>query len=72
MVTGNVYPEGPRSLPQYANKTPRAVFRNLGDNTFEELVEAAGPDVAEAHGSRGCAFADFDSDPAAWTCSSSI
>jgi len=25
------------------------VFRNLGRNTFEGLVEAAGPDVAETH-----------------------
>jgi hypothetical protein len=62
MVTGNVYPEVQRSLPQYANKTPRAVFRNLGNNSFEELVEAAGPGVAEAHCSRGCAFGDFDND----------
>jgi hypothetical protein len=34
----------------------------LGNNTFEELVEAAGPGVAEAHCSRGCAFGDFDND----------
>jgi len=38
------------------------VFRNLGNNTFEELVEAAGPGVAAAHSSRGCAFGDFDND----------
>jgi hypothetical protein len=62
MVTGNVYPEVERKLPQYANKTPRAVFRNLGNGTFEELVETAGPAVAEAHCSRGCAFGDFDND----------
>jgi hypothetical protein len=62
MVTGNVYPEVERKLPQYANKTPRAVFRNLGNGTFEELMEAAGPAVAEAHCSRGCAFGDFDND----------
>jgi enediyne biosynthesis protein E4 len=62
MVTGNVYPEVERKLPKYANKTPRAVFRNLGNRTFEELVEAAGPGVAEAHCSRGCAFGDFDND----------
>ena len=37
MVTGNVYPEVERKLPQYPNKTPRAVFRNLGNRTFEEL-----------------------------------
>jgi hypothetical protein len=62
MVTGNVYPEVEHKLPQYQNKTPRAVFRNLGNNTFEELVAAAGPGVAEAHSSRGCAFGDFDND----------
>ena len=61
-VTGNVYPEVERKLPQYANRTPRAVFRNLSNHTFEELIEAAGPGVAEAHCSRGCAFGDFDND----------
>ena len=62
MVTGNVYPEIEPKLPQYPNKTPRAVFRNLGNGTFEELVKEAGPGVAEAHCSRGCAFGDFDND----------
>ncbi len=62
MVSGSVYPEVERKLPQYANKTPRALFRNLGNGTFEELVEQAGPGVAEAHCSRGCAFGDFDND----------
>ena len=62
VVTGSVYPEVERKLPQYPNKTPRAVFRNLGDGTFEQLVEEAGPGVAAAHCSRGCAFGDFDND----------
>ena len=62
MVTGNVYPEVERKLPQYPHKTPRAVFRNLGNGTFEELIEEAGPGVADAHCSRGCAFGDFDND----------
>lgn len=62
MVTGSVYPEVERKLPQYANKTPRAVFRNLGNRTFEELGAEAGPGVTEAHCSRGCAFGDFDND----------
>jgi hypothetical protein len=60
--TGNVYPEVERKLPQYANKTPRTVFRNLGNRTFEELSQEAGPGVTEAHCSRGCAFGDFDND----------
>jgi len=62
LTTGNVYPEVERKLEQYQNKTPAAVFRNLGNNSFEELVDAAGPGVAEAHCSRGCAFGDFDND----------
>ena len=62
LTAGNVYPEVERKLPQYANKNPRAVFRNLGNGTFEELVEQAGPGVAAAHCSRGCAFGDFDND----------
>jgi enediyne biosynthesis protein E4 len=62
MVTGNVYPELEHKLPQYANKTPRVVFRNLGNRTFEELGHEAGPGVTAAHCSRGCAFGDFDND----------
>jgi enediyne biosynthesis protein E4 len=62
MVSGSVYPQVERKLPQYANKNPRSVFRNLGNGTFEELGEEAGPGVAEAHCSRGCAFGDFDND----------
>jgi enediyne biosynthesis protein E4 len=60
--TGNVYPEVERKLPQYANKSPRTVFRNLGNRTFEELSHEAGPGVTDAHCSRGCAFGDFDND----------
>ena len=62
MTTGNVYPEVERKLPQYANKTPRAIFRNLGNRTFEELLQEGGPGITEAHCSRGCAFGDFDND----------
>jgi hypothetical protein len=38
------------------------VFRNLGNGKFEELIEQAGPGIAAAHASRGCAFGDFDND----------
>jgi hypothetical protein len=62
MVTGHVYPQAERTLPQYPNKTPRSLFRNLGNGVFEELIEEAGPGVAAAHCSRGCAFGDFDND----------
>ena len=49
-------------MPAYPAKTPREVFRNLGNGRFEELIEEAGPGVAEPHISRGCAFGDFDND----------
>ena len=62
VVTGSVYPEVERTLPAYPFKTPRLVFRNLGDGRFEELIEEAGPGVAAVHTSRGCAFGDFDND----------
>src|SRR5215467_9086127 len=62
MVTGSVYPQVEKKLPTYPTNTPRAVFRNLGNGTFEELKEEAGPGVAASHCSRGCSFGDFDND----------
>jgi hypothetical protein len=62
IVTGHVDPKIEKKLPQYPNKTPRLIFRNLGNGTFEELVGQAGPGIAAEHCSRGCAFGDFDND----------
>jgi hypothetical protein len=44
------------------DRTPRVIFRNLGNGKFEELLEGAGPGVSALHSSRGCAFGDFDND----------
>lgn len=62
VVTGSVYPEIEAKMPQYPLKTPRLIFRNLGNGKFEELIEQAGPGISAAHCSRGCAFGDFDND----------
>jgi hypothetical protein len=62
LVTGNVYPEIEGKVPGYPYKTPRVVFRNLGNGRFEEIMEEAGPGIEAAHSSRGCAFGDFDND----------
>jgi enediyne biosynthesis protein E4 len=62
LTTGSVYPQIEKTLPQYPNKGPRIVFRNLGNGTFEELIDEAGPGISAAHCSRGCAFGDFDND----------
>ena len=61
-VTGSIYPEAEKRLPELPYKTPRALFRNLGNGRFEELINQAGPGVEAAHSSRGCAFGDFDND----------
>ena len=61
-VTGSVYPEVEKKFPEYPHKTPRVLFRNLGNGKFEELLTEGGPGVSAAHASRGCAFGDFDND----------
>jgi hypothetical protein len=61
-ATGSVYPEVERTHPEFPYKTPRVLFRNLGGGRFEELLDAAGPAIAEAHSSRGLALGDFDND----------
>jgi hypothetical protein len=62
ITTGHLDPKIEARLSRYPNKTPRAVFRNLGHGVFEELIDDAGPGVAAPHCSRGCAFGDFDND----------
>jgi hypothetical protein len=62
VVTGSVYPEVEAAFPEFPLKTPRFLFRNLGNGKFEELMEEAGPGITAAHCSRGCAFGDFDND----------
>src|SRR5215467_3319380 len=62
IVTGSVYPEVERKLADYPYKTPRILFRNLSNGTFEELGDESGPGVSDAHSGRGCAFGDFDND----------
>jgi enediyne biosynthesis protein E4 len=62
VVTGSVYPGVGHELPQYPGKSPRELYRNLGNGTFEELAAKAGPAIIAPHSSRGCAFGDFDND----------
>ena len=62
IVTGHVYSQVERSLPQYPHRTPRVLFRNLGNGVFEELTNELGPAITIPHCSRGCAFGDFDND----------
>jgi len=60
-VTGSVYPGVEKTLPQNPSKSPRILFRNLGNGTFEEIANA-GLGMTTPHSGRGCAFGDFDND----------
>ena len=62
LVTGSVYPQVAETYERYPSATPRVLFRNLGSGRFEGLADEAGPELAAAHCSRGCAFGDFDND----------
>jgi hypothetical protein len=59
-VTGHVYPEVERVLPQYPHRGPRVVFRNLGDGRFSDVTDGVGD--TGLHSSRGAAFGDVDND----------
>jgi hypothetical protein len=61
-VTGHVYPEVERVLPQYPYRGPRVVFRNLGGGKFTDVTSASGPGATTPHSSRGAAFGDVDND----------
>ncbi len=61
-VSGSVYPEVGAKHPRYPHRTPRVLFRNLGQGKLEELFDEAGPGFAARHVSRGMALGDFDND----------
>jgi enediyne biosynthesis protein E4 len=60
-VTGHVYPEVERTLPQYPHRGPRMIFRNTGQGRFVDVTGAAGG-AADPRSSRGAAFGDYDND----------
>ena len=61
-ATGTVYPELERRYAKYPTHSQRILFRNHGNGSFLPIGLEAGPGVAAAHMSRGCALGDFDND----------
>ncbi len=61
-VAGHVYPELQRIHSDTTYKEPRVLNRNLGNGTFEEVSQLAGPAITTPSTGRGCAFGDFNND----------
>jgi hypothetical protein len=61
-VTGNVYPEVEKVYKEYPHRSPRLIYRNLGNGRFKEVTAGCGPGARDLHSSRGCAFGDYDND----------
>ncbi|HEV7889196.1 MAG TPA: CRTAC1 family protein [Pyrinomonadaceae bacterium] len=62
IVTGNVYPEVERFFKEYPHRSPRLVYRNLGNGRFADVTAQSGPGILTPKSSRGCAFGDYDND----------
>ncbi|MFN0087320.1 MAG: CRTAC1 family protein [Blastocatellia bacterium] len=62
MVNGHVYPEVDSLNSQSPFKQERVLFWNLGDKTFYDLSDTAGPGILDRRASRGAAFGDLDND----------
>ena len=61
-VTGSVYPEVERQMPDYPYRGPRIVFRNRGRGSFEDVSAISGPGATTPRSGRGAAFGDYDND----------
>ena len=61
-VTGNVYPEIERVLPQYPHRSPRARVPQRRAAAGSRTSRPPSGDAAVAHSSRGAAFGDIDND----------
>ena len=61
-VTGHPYPEIENAGIGSFYKSPRIVYRNLGNGKFKDVSADLGSGISERFSSRGCAFGDYDND----------
>jgi hypothetical protein len=61
-VTGHVYPRAEKFNVASPLKTPRIVYRNLGNGRFRDVSAHMGSGITQRFASRGCAFGDYDND----------
>jgi enediyne biosynthesis protein E4 len=62
LTSGHIYPEIDRLHSAQSFRSPRLLYRNLGNSSFEDVSEQAGPGITALHSSRGAAVGDFDRD----------
>jgi enediyne biosynthesis protein E4 len=62
VANGHVYPEVNAGHTEEKYKQPRLLYWNRGDGQFLDLSPHAGPDISDAHSSRGLAVGDLDND----------
>ncbi len=64
VTNGHVYPQldGARLGASAPYRQRKLLYRNLGDGTFEEIADRAGPALLEERVSRGLAMGDLDND----------
>ena len=61
-VTGQVYPEIDSYKFDQKFKSPRVVYRNLGNGKFKDVSSQMGPGITALHSSRGSTYGDYDND----------
>lgn len=64
LVNGHIFPEVDRLKMDIRYRDRAILYRNLGNGTFADISEQAGPGMLEPHSSRGAAFGDYDNDGA--------
>ena len=62
ITSGHVYPEVDQHPSETTYRQPMQVFRNLRDDTFDDMSSRSGEVIAVKKASRGTAFADLDGD----------
>lgn len=62
LVNGHVYPEVDKQHLGSSYQEPRILYRNLGNGTFADISESAGPAITAIASSRGLAVGDLWND----------
>jgi len=62
LVNGHVYPEVDKQHLGSSYQEPRILYRNLGNGTFADISESAGPAITAIASSRGLAIGDLWND----------